>query len=947
MNLCLKVLLLSLFAVITGKAAYAQQKDPTWTGIANGVVRDSVHNHVLPFATLAVYKLADSSLVSYQLSNNFGEFHFRDLPFEIPLKIVVTYVGYQGLVQKFIINKKTGGKFDLKNLNLQLLGNELAEVKVTAIAPVRMHGDTLEFNAAAFDMDKNSAGEDLLRKLPGVVVWGDGTITVNGREISSLLVNGKPFFGGNAKVATQNIPKDAIDKVQVYRKVIDPTNLLDSTTEINLKLKKDKGFNYFGKIGAGYGTDNRFEADADMNFFSPLTQFGVAVAANDINKTAKDITALMDNSSYKGVGTSIDYQPDFTVQGTNRTTIGGLIFQHDFTLEPDKFQTNRLTANYFASNIDTTINSNTKTITALGNNTSQNLNAINDHKSSDLSQNLTLAYNRHIGNYTYIIVAAFNTDLNTTMAIQKDSSASSTLGRQSNNIINDLIHVNSERLALSASMSHQKPAGSKDWAPGNWNLDYAFKMGSIKSDTNKIADFVALINPTLSSYYNRMYNANETRFSQRLDARLNDFSNLFFDYRSSVTIGLENDIRINYQDFHNNVSDMDTAINSYVPNQALSVNRNYTVIDDRPGINVSKKFFKHLSGRFQKDATLSASIQAQVYDQKSISDHADQNFNQNYQKFIPKASFTYSNSQYGYFSNQWSVGFVSSYNYPIMEQLYPIVDLSYAYNIETGNPYLKPSHKNELSLSFQHTGLRPKKTFDYSLNAAAGTINDGFAYSNTTDSSGRSTYSFVNLNGFRYANLSGSVKKAYKFGNNQLQFQFAADLNFSKAPGYTQNFTDESPILNYSDNLASNTSLILYYSYLNFLAVNLTEGLNAYSSKQTGLNNTDFESTLQSTQLSASVNCTKRLTLSSNITQNNNTSTGSGTIHFTIWNASAAYRFMKGNNLELKFSALDLLHQNTGIINYGNNIMITHGTVNVLQQYFIFTLSYFPRKFGK
>jgi hypothetical protein len=60
-----------------------------------------------------------------------------------------------------------------------------------------------------------------------------------------------------------------------------------------------------------------------------------------------------------------------------------------------------------------------------------------------------------------------------------------------------------------------------------------------------------------------------------------------------------------------------------------------------------------------------------------------------------------------------------------------------------------------------------------------------------------------------------------------------------------------------------------------------------------------------------------------------------------------AYRFLPANNLELKASALDLLNQNKGIINYGSNLSFTHGTVNMLRQYFIMTLTYFPRKFGK
>ncbi|QEC73518.1 Plug domain-containing protein [Arachidicoccus ginsenosidivorans] len=103
-----------------------------------------------------------------------------------------------------------------------------------------MNGDTLEFNADAFHLDPNAVAEDLLRKLPGVVVWGDGTITVHGREVSRVLVNGKPFFGGDTKVATQNLPKKAVEKVQVYQQSKNKDNPLDSITEVNIQLKKAK-----------------------------------------------------------------------------------------------------------------------------------------------------------------------------------------------------------------------------------------------------------------------------------------------------------------------------------------------------------------------------------------------------------------------------------------------------------------------------------------------------------------------------------------------------------------------------------------------------------------------------------------------------------------------------------------------------------------------------------
>ena len=193
------------------------QKDSTWIGEAKGVLFDSAHNYVLSAATLAIYR-NDTELISYQLTNNFGEFHFRYLPTDIPLTIIASYTGYKNVSKKIIIysNEKS---IDLKKIYLEQGVNELKDVIVTTIPPVRMNGDTLEFNADAFKLDKNAVAEDLLRKLPGVIVWGDGTITVNGKQVNQLFVEGKPFFGGDTKIATQNIAKMLSTKFKYINKL--------------------------------------------------------------------------------------------------------------------------------------------------------------------------------------------------------------------------------------------------------------------------------------------------------------------------------------------------------------------------------------------------------------------------------------------------------------------------------------------------------------------------------------------------------------------------------------------------------------------------------------------------------------------------------------------------------------------------------------------------------
>jgi hypothetical protein len=129
-------------------------------------------------------------------------------------------------------------------------------------------------------------------------------------------------------MATQNIPKGAIDKIQVYQEQQNINNPIDSTTAINIKLKKNKNFGNFGKIASGYGTHKRYQVDANINYLNPQTQLGIVGASNNVNNIAEDASTLMRNSTYKGIGASIEYQPDFRTQGINQPNSAGFIFQY-------------------------------------------------------------------------------------------------------------------------------------------------------------------------------------------------------------------------------------------------------------------------------------------------------------------------------------------------------------------------------------------------------------------------------------------------------------------------------------------------------------------------------------------------------------------------------------------------------------------------------------------
>src|SRR5690606_16283137 len=179
----------------------------------SGKLIDNETGQPLESATLFVEKLADSSLVTYTISDAQGNFLLKGRDSSDSLRLVGSYAGYLPLKQLVTLSSE---KIDLGTLQMEFATNMLGEVTVVADrAPVTVKTDTLEFNAASFNTRPDANLEDVMKKLPEVGVDAQGSITVNGKPVTRILVNGKEFFGNDPKIATKNLPKEIIDKIQV------------------------------------------------------------------------------------------------------------------------------------------------------------------------------------------------------------------------------------------------------------------------------------------------------------------------------------------------------------------------------------------------------------------------------------------------------------------------------------------------------------------------------------------------------------------------------------------------------------------------------------------------------------------------------------------------------------------------------------------------------------
>lgn len=273
-----------------------------WTqqGSVSGKISDGAAKRDLSLATVTVFRAKDTAIITYRLSNENGDFKVPGLPLNIPLRLMVTYSGYDALRKEFTLTEKEPALY-AGTLALETTSKQLDEVIVVAERPpVVIKRDTIEFNASAFKTLPSALLEDLLKKLPGVTVNENGDITVNGQKVNRLLVDGKRFFGDNPQIATRNLPSNMIDKVQVMddKEQIDFNNDGDMSKigkVINITLKKSIKKALFGRLYAGAGTSDRYEAGGILNAFRDTVQFSLLGFGNNINRASfstKDITDM-------------------------------------------------------------------------------------------------------------------------------------------------------------------------------------------------------------------------------------------------------------------------------------------------------------------------------------------------------------------------------------------------------------------------------------------------------------------------------------------------------------------------------------------------------------------------------------------------------------------------------------------------------------------------------
>lgn len=251
-----------------------------------GTVKDSLGNP-LEMANVIAFKKGTKFLQSYSITDSKGNYRLTlEQGQEYTFK--VSYLGFD--TQNIDVSIDESATTFEKHIVLKESRESLGEVELTYEMPVHIIGDTIVYNAESFITGTEKKLEDVLEKLPGIDIDDNGEVEVEGKKVEKVLVEGKEFFDGDSKIATQNIPANAVDKVQVLKNYNEVAGMRGVTNNedniaLNIKLKSGKKRFWFGEVNAGVGDNEKYLAKPKLFYYSPEKSINILADFNNIGET--------------------------------------------------------------------------------------------------------------------------------------------------------------------------------------------------------------------------------------------------------------------------------------------------------------------------------------------------------------------------------------------------------------------------------------------------------------------------------------------------------------------------------------------------------------------------------------------------------------------------------------------------------------------------------------
>ncbi len=649
----------------------------------------------MPSATVMLLQSNDSTLASFGVTDGKGFFEIKNIiRGEYLLK--VSFVGFATLTRK--ISPQEGLlEMNLGTLEMEPKATELDEVVVEGDVPVTVKRDTIEFNAGSFKTRANANVEDLLKKLPGIDVESDGTVRAQGETVQRVTVDGKEFFGRDPKLATRNLPADAVDKVQVFDRKSDQaqfTGVDDGQREktINLELKEEKRNGAFGTMMAGAGSNDRFQARGNLNRFSKGKQFSFLAMGNNVNEQGFSISDYMNfsggaqqmmgggggrmqltidgNGTMGGVPLNTGGRPN----GIMTNYAGGVNFNQAIDKKTD------VSGSYFYSQLNQNVDRTVERINYLPKGDSYTFNQESKQRNNNENHRLNFVLDHRMDSSNSIrfnAIASYNgTNLATFSSSETKNPQNQLLNTSDNNNL-----VKGTGVSINSNLLYRHRFNKKG---RSFSTNVNFVLGQNASDGELIAENGFFSGPS------------ETQNVQQTNDQASE--NLTVGTTVSFVEPLGNrkylegsyNYRTNRNDVEREVYDLFTgtpAFNDMLSNSYVS---NFTY--HRPALNlrINRKKFNLSLGSSWQSTNIAGELLLREID-----------INNSFSNVLPNVRFNYD------FSNlkHLRIDYEANVQEPTIQQLQPVIDNTTSQiNQSIGNPDLRPG--------YAHTGSMHFTTFD-------------------------------------------------------------------------------------------------------------------------------------------------------------------------------------------------------------------------------------------
>jgi hypothetical protein len=875
--------------------------------IVKGGVYDAGTKAPLPDATVYFSNAKDSTVVEYMTTDKNGLFKLSMKKYEKPFLLKINFMGYKTFSEKQngIVENKDFGK-----LYLSQNTNELEAVVIMSEAPpIKIKKDTLEFNASSYKVRPDANVETLLRQLPGVEIDTDGKVSVNGREITQFLVNGKTFFDKDGAIILKNLPAEIISKVQVSdfktkKQELSKQASTSDNSSINFTIDEKKNKGYFGKFLAGYGTDNLYESSFLLNYFNNKQKVSLLASFNNINSTGFTMDDVFDNmgggrnnnskgtsspvTNGKGITTSnlvgFNYNDEWA---KNFQAMGSYNFENKVTKNESK-------ANYVELKSDGNNYTESESKTR-SENTGNKANLEFEYKATpDIRIVFTPKIEQNRSNSSS---DAFSNTVDANQVALNQSTSQSYKDNTSANFGN----------AINFNKSFEKNARNLSFVFNNTNnqseLDGLTKSATIFYQGNRPDDFRDQISKTESS--SDSYSA-DLEYTEPITDSLRIRLGTDLDWSNSI-----NDVKTyDFDAGTDSYSDLNAALTNYTTSTKKS-------IAAKAGLSFEKNKFSF---------NLNSSTAIVDFDNYSLYLNNNTDLNQKY--ILP-----YGSTQIRYTIDKGK-GLTMRYEYskslPSSREVLPVANLSNPLNSVIGNPNLDPNAKSSVNLFFRNYDVRTRS--GYGLFARGDFFESEIVSITNFDTSGKRNTTYKNVNGTYTASVGGNWGQTIKSDAHVIRYGIALSSTYSLDKGFTNSILYDSKSLGISPRINFN------YDYGELLSVAPSYGFS-YN-----------ESIYSNSSLSTSSNVVHRINLQTTsywpanwiwgndfgYTYNSNLSFDKD---YYLWNTSLSYAFLK-KTMGLKAKVYDILNQNQSASRTITATSIRDEENTALKRYVMFSLSY-------